>query len=284
MRFHALIAALVLLVAAVGAHTERLAYPTRPGKAAYNYDFTIAGQIQPPRGVPMPVALRMRALIVDQVTGKAQKGLSPVTMTIKDVRINGSASEDEFSDAVGNCVLRFLRTPSGILSNLRYVSAPAEADMPIPSLGNAWLLFSRFGHHLRLPEKELRAGEKWLSTETIGLETGRKMTLKTESTLVGYKSIHGKRYVRIDSTFQLTARQTLPMREGKAKTGIATNFTMTGKSMLLFDPRAGEVFRATVKADVTTKSSDAKSAVNGRFRVTGTALKDPTPAPVGKNR
>ncbi|MHB0937503.1 MAG: hypothetical protein ACYDCO_16310 [Armatimonadota bacterium] len=283
MRYHAVIAAVVLFTLALGVRAEQLAYHERPGKAAYRYDITISGQMQPPRGVHLPMAMRMQAQLVDQVTGKAQKGLLPMSMTIKDMRITASSGEDEYSDVLDDSVLSFLRTPSGVMSKIRYTSKPQKSDVPVPGLENAWLLFSRFGHHLRLPEKALRRGEKWKSDETLGLETGSKVALATENTLVGDKAVNGKRYVHIESTFKLTAKK----QPGKGqKSAIASDFQMTGKSSLLFDPKAGEVFRSTIKAEITTNTSgggSAENAIKGSFTVTGTVQKAP-PAPAVKKR
>jgi len=285
MRYHAVIAAFILLALALGAHADQLAYNAQPGKVAYRYDITLSGQMQPPQGAPLPMAMRMQALLVDQVTGKAQKGLLPMSMTVKDLRINASSGGNEYSDVLDDSVMSFLRTPSGVLSKLRYISKPAK-EAPVPGLENAWLLFSRFGHHLRLPEKALRPGEKWTSDESLGLETGNKVSLKTENTLAGDKIVNGKRYVRIESTFTLTAKQQpVPAGEGK-KSALASDFQMTGKSSLLFDPKAGQVFRSTIKAEITTKTSGggaAGNAMKGSFTVTGTVQQAP-PAPAAIKR
>lgn len=287
MRCHALIAVIALFTLTLGASAERLAYSSLPGKTAYRYDVTLSGQMQPPQGTPLPMTVRLQALLVDQVTGKAQKGLFPMSMTIKDMRINASSGGDEYSDVLDDSVMGFLRTPSGVLSKIRYTSKPAKSDVPVPGLENAWLLFSRFGHHLRLPEKALRPGEKWRSDETLGLETGSKVSLKTENTLAGDKIVKGKRYVRIESTFTLAAKQQpVPAGEGK-KSALASDFQMTGKSSLLFDPKAGEVFRSTIKAEITTTTTGGGSAGNamkGSFAVTGTVQHAPPPAPAAKKR
>jgi len=279
---------LLLLVLALVGRAERLAYTSDIGRMDYRYELTIAGQMQPPRGVPLPVTLQMSARTIDQVTEKPQKGLSPVTMSIKDIQVSGSSGEEEFGDDVPATVLSFLRSPSGVLSKLRYDSTPSKSDSLIPGLENAWLLFSRFGHHLRLPEKELRAGEKWQSAETIEMSTGKTMALKTESTLVGDKVVDGKRYVQIDSNFKLsTPKQKLSPDEEK-DAGLSVEIEMTGKSYLLFDPRAGEVFRSTIKATMTTKTAmgtetrGTKNAMAGNFRITVTAQRTPPPAQAKK--
>lgn len=286
MRCHVAIAAVVLLSLALGAHAERLAYHTRPGQTAYRYEFTLSGEMQPPQGAPLPMAVRLQAQLIDQATGKVEKGLLPMTMTIKDLRINASSGQEEYSDVLDGGVLSFLRSPSGVMSNIRYVSKPQQsADLPMPALENAWLLFSRFGHHLRLPEKELRAGGKWTTDETLGVEKDAAITLKSENTLVGDKIVDGKRYVHIDSTFTLTAKRQPVPAEGR-KSALASDFHMTGKSSLLFDPQAGEVFRSTVRAEIATKTSgggSAKNAVQGSFTLRGTVLKVPPPAPAVKN-
>jgi len=287
MRFHAVIVAFVLFALALGTHAERLAYNPRPGKTAYRYDFTLSGQMQPPQGAPLPMAVRLQAQLVDQAAGKAEKGLLPMTMTIKDLRINASTGHDEYSDVLDDSVMSFLRSTSGVISKLRYTSQPAKSDLPMPGLENAWLLFSRFGHHLHLPEKELRAGEKWKSEEILGPEKSDKISLKSENTLVGDKVVNGKRYLHIDSTFTLTAKQQpMPGGEGRKST-LASDFSMTGKSSLLFDPQAGEVFRSTVRAEITTKTSGGGSAENmvkGNFTVRGTVVKVPPPASAEKKR
>jgi len=284
--------AITLLLFATGltVHAERLTYNTTLGRMDYRYDIAITGQVRPPGGAPLPVVLQMGARVIDQVTGKAHRDLSPVTMSIKDIELSGSSGENEFGDDVENTVISFLRSRAGVMSKLQYLHTPSKADTLIPGMENIWLLFSRFGHHLRLPEQELRAGEKWTSAETLGLSTGKTMALRAESTLVGVKMVDGKRYVQIDSTFQLTApKQRLSSADG-TDSGLVMELGMSGKSFLLFDPRAGEVYRATITAQITTKTtmsaetSGTKNAMAGSFSVTTTAHRTSPPAPAGKKR
>jgi hypothetical protein len=114
------------------------------------------------------------------------------------------------------------------------------------------------------------------------MSTGKTLALKAESTLVGDKVVDGKRYVQIDTTFDLTTpKQRLSGKEEGYRRSM--EFGMTGKSYLLFDPRAGEVFRATIKAKITTTAAmSAENAAAGSFRVTVTAHRTPPPAPAGK--
>jgi len=275
---------LLIFALALAGHTERLAYTSAIGRMDYRYELTIAGQMQPPRGVPLPVTLQMSARTIDQVTKKPQKGLSPVTMSIKDAQVSGSSGEEEFGNDIPATVLSFLRSPSGVLSKLKYVAVPSKTDSFIPGLENAWLLFSRFSHHLRLSEKELRPGEKWQSAETIEMSTGKTMSVNAESKLVGDKVVEGKRYVQIDTDFKLSSSKQNPSDSEKGA-GLSVEIEMTGKSYLLFDPRAGEVFRSTIKATMTTKTAmgmDTKNAMTGDFHLTITAHRTPPPGRTGK--
>lgn len=275
MHFHRLILAVLLLTVSLLLHAEPLAYKQQAGTTAYQYDYFIDGKISMPHGKAQPFSLDMRARLIDTITA-VKKDLASVVMTIQNGAVDGASEQGDFSKSVPDSTIAFDRLRTGEVRNLHYTSKPAKAKTPIPGLENAWVLFSRFGHHFQLPGKELKTGQGWSTRETIGLATGTAMALFTQNKLTGVKVVNGKRYLKIDSKFKLIAPQ---QKLGGGKEGgqpMTMDVGMTGATALLFDQQAGRVFRSMVHATLNTKaampggSGDAQ-AMTGTFTLNGTA-------------
>ena len=269
---------ILLTLLAYSAVAEPLQYKFRVGNGVpYQYNFTITGQMGMPGAQGGATNCTMYARLVDQVKSVGKDGAASMQMIIKNGAIAGEYGGSRFNEPVPYTTLTFDRSATGTLRNLRYAVAAAKPDLPIPGFENAWLLFSRFGHHFLLPSQELRTGEGWKTREMIGLDTAKQLTLETGNKLVSAKVVNGKRYLQIDSTFQLTApKQSISLNEQGEGGNLTMEYSMAGASYLLFDPQDGEVFRSMIKATVTTKAAldgNTKQAITGTFTVRGTAEK-----------
>jgi len=264
------------LGAALAGHAVKLTYPAKAGaKVAYRYDVAVKGTLSSPRGVQTtPVEIQARARVVEQVTA-VERGLASIQMLIKNGQIIGASGDESVDESLPQSTITFQRTPQGELRHIKDTTAADHAALP--GVDNLWQLFARFGHHLRLPEKDVKTGDTWQTQEEIVTKDGRRLVLITDSTLAGSKTVDGKTYLLITSRYR-TAAAKAPDGTAPPANTLLVDLNLSGTAQLLFDAQAGEVFRATFAVEMTSEASyyapgeaEAIPAMRGTFTIRGTA-------------
>lgn len=275
MRIGTWLAVCLLWGAALTGQAVRLAYPAMPNaKSAYRYDVAVTGTISSPKGTTTtPLDLQARARVVEQVTA-VSGAVATLRMLIKNAALTGTYGEEAVDETLPDNVVTFQRAPTGAISQVRDAT-PAETTQ-LPGMDDLWRLFIRFGQRLRLPEDDVYPGSTWRTEEPIAMADGRRLTLVTDSTLVGGKVVDGVSYLQINSRY--TAKTPDRKANDEKPTALRVDFTIDGTSQLLFNATTGAIFRSAFNVDLTSDTAyhnpntgTDTPAMHGAFHLKGTA-------------
>ena len=253
----------VLLLAAMTAHAYQLRFLDPADTTRwYQSEFTLKGTLAlQPMNEQLPLVGTITFIAKEQVTGVNQDGTANLVNEITDGKVKINVADQTTDQSMTGYRTTFTRSPSGNVTNTEIQGGAGGIFGQMQSLGmsDQWKMLANLGQALEFPKTDVKAGDTWSNQASFEIAPDQVVEMKTTNRLIGPKMIAdvpNYTFLEIDGNTSLKLPEmNLSIGVGDMAMSLKQSMAISGQSIALFDPQAGEFFRSmfngTMKVTMT---------------------------------
>ena len=160
-------------------------------------------------GEEQPVSVRGRFRRVERTLSEVRRGVWEVRITVEQPSLIFLAGQERRTLAMQAPALTEVITDRGQVLEMRG-QEPAQGAVNAPGMGEAVRPLFELMQEEGLPDRPLKAGDKWVANAKLRLPDGSDLEVPQQFELVGFEQVAGAACAKIHSIADIPLRRELP--------------------------------------------------------------------------